>query len=576
LGKVLAILLLILWATVALLPGSAGAAAQATGWSSPQNISHNQGNSQLPSIAVDTQGNLYVVWKDDTAGSSGFLYSTRSVGDSNWSAPQNIPGTSATPGDPRIAVDHQGSLHVVWQDNIGGESGIFWAVRSSDGSWSAPQKITGSSANSSAPDIAVDAQGNPHVVWEEELTQGNTDVIYATKSGQADWLTQNISNNQEGSGSPSIAIDGEGTLHVVWEDDSLEITGGYLDILYAAKPGDGGWSEPVNISHSQRPSARPRIAVDSENNPHVVWEDTYDEYATDIRPQYNTRSGGNWLAQPESILPSSTEGIMFCHPDIAVDPAGKPQVVWYDNTRQTTDGYPIWSIGYAVRQENGEWLTWLNISLNSLVATEPTIAVDDSGNAHVVWQQSTMQADIDVVYSTLLTSAPDKPSNSSPQDGATDVSLTPTLQSSTFSDPDSADSHHASQWQVTTTSGDYSSPVFDSGTDTSNLMQISMPSGKLEYDTTYYWHVRYQDSHSNWSSYSDETSFTTTTSGGQPANNNGHSSSTPAIIGGIAGGVVVLAVVSWLLFRRRPPAQSEGQAPDNGAGQGDGGAPTAG
>lgn len=575
-GKVLAILLLILWATVALLPGSAGVAAEGTGWSARQNISNNQGNSQFPSIAVDTQGNLYVVWQDYTVGNSGLLYSTRSVGDANWSAPQSIPGTSATPGDPRIAVDHQGSLHVVWQDSIGGESGIFWALRSSDGSWSAPQKITGSSANSSAPDIAVDAQGNPQVVWKEELTHGNAGIMYATRSGETDWLTQSISDNSGGSGFPSIAVDGEGNLHVVWQD-SLQITGGYLDILYATKPSDGDWSPPLNISNSQRPSTRPRIAVDGENNPHVVWEETYDEYATDIRPQYNTRSGGNWLAQPENILPSSTEGIMFCHPDIAVDPAGKPQVVWYDNTRQTTDGYPIWSIGYATRQDNGEWLTWPNISLNSLVATEATIAVDASGNAHVVWQQSTTQGDIDVVYSTLLTSAPDKPSNSSPQDGATDVSLTPTLQSSAFSDPESADSHHASQWQVTTTSGDYSSPVFDSGTDTSNLTQIPIPSGKLEYDTTYYWHVRYQDSHSNWSSYSDETSFTTTTSGGQPSTTNGHSSwLTPPVIGGIAAGVVVLAVVSWLLFRRRPPAPGQGQATNNGAGQGEGGATTAG
>ena len=311
----------------------------------------------------------------------------------------------------------------------------------------------------------------------------------------------------------------------------------------------------------------------------MVWEDTYDadEYATDIRPQYNTRSGGNWLAQPENILPSSTEGITFWHPDIAVDPAGKPQVVWHDDTRQTTDGYPIWSIGYAVRQDNGEWLTWLNISLNSLGASEASIAVYASGNAHVVWQQSTTQVDIDVVYSTLLTSAPDKPGNSSPQDGATDVSLTPTLQSSAFSDPESADSHHASQWQVTTTSGDYSSPLFDSGADTSNLTQISIPSDTLAYNTTYCWHVRYQDSHSNWSSYSDETSFTTTTGGGQPPTTNGHSSwLTPPVIGGIAAGVVVLAVVSWLLFRRRPPAPGEGQAPNNGAGQGEGGATTAG
>jgi hypothetical protein len=560
LGKALAILLLVLWAAVAWLPGSTGVAAEGTGWSARQNISNNSGNSQYPDIAVDSQGTVYVVWQDDTVGGSGLLYSTLSAGDGNWSTPQSISGTSSISASPRIAVDQQGSLHVVWQDSIGGEPGIYWAVRSSDGSWSTPQQITGTSANSSAPDVAVDAQGNPHVVWEEELAEGNTDIIYATKSDESDWLTQNISNDHEGSASPSIAIDDQGNLHVVWQGDPLQITGGYLDILYTAKPSNGDWSAPVDISHNQRPSAHARIAVDGEGNPHVVWEETYDEYATDIRPRYNTKSGGNWLAQPENILPSSTEGIMFCHPDIAVDPTtGNPQVVWYDNTRQTGEGYPLWSIGYAARQDNGEWLTWVNISLNSLVATEPSIAIDASGHTHVAWQQSTTQGDIDIAYSSLVTSAPDKPANTSPHDGATNVSLTTTLQSSAFSDPESADSHHASQWQVTTTSGDYSSPVFDSGTDTSDLVQIAIPSGKLQYNTTYCWHVRYQDSHGTRSSYSDETSFTTTTGGGNPSNTNGHSSSsTPAIVGGILGGVVVLGVVSWLLFRKRPPAPGEG------------------
>ncbi len=105
--------------------------------------------------------------------------------------------------------------------------------------------------------------------------------------------------------------------------------------------------------------------------------------------------------------------------------------------------------------------------------------------------------------------APTQPSNTSPDDEAIGVSLTPTLQSSAFSDPDSGDTHAASQWQITTTGGDYSSPVFDSGEDSSNLTEITVPSEKLNYDTYYYWRVRHLDSNGAWSNYSSETSFTT-------------------------------------------------------------------
>jgi hypothetical protein len=103
--------------------------------------------------------------------------------------------------------------------------------------------------------------------------------------------------------------------------------------------------------------------------------------------------------------------------------------------------------------------------------------------------------------------APGQPSNVSPVDGATDISRTPSLQSSAFSDPDAEDTPATSQWQITIIPGDYSSPVFDSGADYANLTSIIVP--PLDYSTTYYWHVRYQDNHGAWSSWSTETTFTT-------------------------------------------------------------------
>jgi hypothetical protein len=50
--------------------------------------------------------------------------------------------------------------------------------------------------------------------------------------------------------------------------------------------------------------------------------------------------------------------------------------------------------------------------------------------------------------------------------------------------------------------------MFDSLTDNANLVTIPVPSDKLAYSTTYYWHVRYQDNRGTWSAWSDETAFT--------------------------------------------------------------------
>ncbi len=105
---------------------------------------------------------------------------------------------------------------------------------------------------------------------------------------------------------------------------------------------------------------------------------------------------------------------------------------------------------------------------------------------------------------------PVQPVNLSPVDNATEVSLNPTLQCSAYSDNDTDDTHRASQWQITATADSYASPVFDTTTtDNTSLVQIAVPSGKLSDNTTYFWHVRHQDSQEAWSEWSLQTSFTT-------------------------------------------------------------------
>ena len=121
----------------------------------------------------------------------------------------------------------------------------------------------------------------------------------------------------------------------------------------------------------------------------------------------------------------------------------------------------------------------------------------------------TFNGNLYVLEPSTANQPPDQPSNVSPANGATAISVMPTLHSSAFADPDTGDTHGASQWQVSTNSGSYSSPVYDSSTDASHLTSITIPSSTLNYSTTYYWHVKHQDNHGEWSNWSTETSFTT-------------------------------------------------------------------
>lgn len=115
--------------------------------------------------------------------------------------------------------------------------------------------------------------------------------------------------------------------------------------------------------------------------------------------------------------------------------------------------------------------------------------------------------------SWLINTRPNRPSNQSPNDGAGNVSRTPTLTSSAFSDPDVGDTHGASRWQISSIP-DFAAPLWDSGV-LSPSRSVSVPAGVLQYNTVYYWRVRYRDSY-EWSSWSSETWFQTEFAPNQP------------------------------------------------------------
>jgi len=117
------------------------------------------------------------------------------------------------------------------------------------------------------------------------------------------------------------------------------------------------------------------------------------------------------------------------------------------------------------------------------------------------------------VSSVVLPAAnnpPNTPANSTPTNGATGVSTTPTLTASAFSDPDAGNTHQASQWQISSDTGANfdANIVHDSGV-TGTDLESHVVGATLNITTTYYWRVRYQDNYGGWSSYSAEFSFTT-------------------------------------------------------------------
>jgi len=109
----------------------------------------------------------------------------------------------------------------------------------------------------------------------------------------------------------------------------------------------------------------------------------------------------------------------------------------------------------------------------------------------------------------VMDQAPATPSNIAPADGTPNLPPTLTLQASAFNDPDAGDIQQAAEWLVLRVAD--SALVFDSGTDTSDKTNLVVPTGALEYATSYDWQVRYENNNGTWSGYSTPTIFSTIT-----------------------------------------------------------------
>jgi Neuraminidase (sialidase) len=159
-------------------------------WSTPLNLSDNPGDSVRPSIAVSTEGKIYVAWGDNTDGKYDvFLRSSTDAG-ASWSPRINV--TAKIKGQdrlPSIAVDAQGTLYVAWAhkerrpegDVVLIEREVFLQYSRDGGvTWSAPYSVSRAPSLSPIirPEIAVDPVGDLHVVWEEE-DSGIVDIYYS-------------------------------------------------------------------------------------------------------------------------------------------------------------------------------------------------------------------------------------------------------------------------------------------------------------------------------------------------------------------------------------------------------------
>ena len=371
--------------------------AQGSGWTEPVKISHPPNNSWFPDLAVDSLGNIHVIWCETTSLEVGgeeeqVYYSVRSKG--TWSVPSDIVPTSPYINRSAIAVDSNDVLHLAFRYHPIGGSMIFhksapanraWSARS----WSSPYMVS-INGNSYMSDLAIDSKGVLHLVFDDggdaksKICPGCADIFYRRSSdGGKTWsYPVNLSRSPTGSSRVQMEIDSSDVIHVVWDEgwDRLSGKGEPIFSTYTSSL-DGGesWSSPTSFSYPEGTNAQLSVGSDGQGGVVAVWRATS---RPEIFYAWSSDNGASW--SPPMVIPD-----IFARPwtnpfdmyDMATDSAGHIHLVVVGRLSLEEDRVGV----YHLEWDGTSWSPPAAIYWGAGFPEYPKIVISGGNKLHVAW-----------------------------------------------------------------------------------------------------------------------------------------------------------------------------------------------
>ncbi|MBA3047427.1 prepilin-type N-terminal cleavage/methylation domain-containing protein [Candidatus Falkowbacteria bacterium] len=321
----------------------------------PDDIKISDANKQvLPDIMVDSAGDLYICWNDDSPGNEEVYLDKRNSADGSdaWIGAERVD----TLADAKDQTNGRMSLSeilsvpeitVVWQDNRNTDLDIFMqrydAARNE--LWIPEISVNANPAdgtNQYEPEITADSADNLYVAWTDSR---NGDLnIYGAKHdtiGSALWAADLLINTDGGATdqySPDIAIDSADNAYIVWTDER----NGNPDIYAQKYDADGNvlWASDllINTNADLTSQYSPAIAIDSLDNIYIVWTDERNGNPDIYAQKYDADGNNLWSEDVRLNIDLGTSAQY--NPDVTINPVNNvPYASWEDDREDDFDIY---------------------------------------------------------------------------------------------------------------------------------------------------------------------------------------------------------------------------------------------
>ena len=307
-------------------------------------------------------GQVLLVTRD---GGGGLTLAARDGAVDRWSEPKllgfsfedpeleqqvHLMSLRATLAGEALVVVGQGQDGDVWL--LESQASAFEWAFAPPSPWSEPVELSQSKGLPGSPAVATDAEGRVHVLWSEAPAEGmpGEGLHYAGYSGTRWTQPAQVLRSPEGKAEqPALVVVGD-RLHAVWSGGrggEIFYSRAYVRDAYAPD----GWSEPWPLQAPGAVGGAPVIVADLAGTLHVIYTVPLNEG----RGIYYTRSadGGETWAEPQAVFDAAAAGwAMVNRPCLALDGQGTLHVAWV-RAPLPGSGLPV-GINYARLPAGGE------------------------------------------------------------------------------------------------------------------------------------------------------------------------------------------------------------------------------
>jgi hypothetical protein len=301
-------------------------------YTTPDGVSRSSNTAWNQDLAV-AGGLPHIVWEEWETGPGdvGIRYATFDAVNFGWTTSEVVGYSPAdTAQDPRLVVDAQGTVHVVWEEWVGAIAPRLLYRRRGAGGWSAIVEIapTAPQTQPTDPSLALLPTGDVVVAWVHNAP-GQNQVRLRQIDGVSGTLGQTLVAAQ-------AAAPVERTELLVDAADLHLLYGENGDVLHTRRVGQGTWSSPASVSRSPLVFSRNPTMTIWNGGLHVAWVEDGTQIA------HAARQGGAF-GPVELLTPVPAGQTPFRDFPTIVPEGDRLRVLWQDWSPGRQRIYTTWT-----------------------------------------------------------------------------------------------------------------------------------------------------------------------------------------------------------------------------------------